>query len=45
MSAAKYVTITGASNPAAIRDLADLAEKGVPAVVAQGRGMRHTVVK
>jgi Fic family protein len=45
MSAAKYVNITGASKATATRDLADLAERGVLAVVGQGRGTRYTLAK
>jgi Fic family protein len=45
MSAAKYVNITGASKPTATRDLADLTERGVLAVVGQGRGTRYTLAK
>jgi Fic family protein len=45
MSAAKYVNITGASKPTATRDLADLAERGVLAVVGQGRGTRYILAK
>lgn len=45
MSAAKYVNITGASKPTATRDLADVAKRGVLAVVGQGRGTRYTLAK
>lgn len=45
MSAAKYINITGASKATATRDLADLAERGVLAVVGQGRGTRYTLAK
>lgn len=45
MSAGKYVNITGASKATATRDLADLALRGVLAVVGQGRGTRYTLTR
>ena len=43
MSAGKYVNITGTSKATATRDLADLAERGVLAVIGQGRGTRYAL--